>query len=69
MSCRHTSGWDLVGFSEDPTPGDPDKIRDRSRQYNDLSSEASQALALFGIDTKEIKNHTPGAQAPTPTAT
>lgn len=50
MARRHPTGWEVLGFSEDPTPGDPEAIRNLSRNYRELGDGAGEALGLLRDD-------------------
>ncbi|MFJ9850359.1 beta strand repeat-containing protein [Streptomyces sp. NPDC101150] len=52
MARRHPTGWEILGFAEDPTPGEPEGIRNLSANYNELSAQANEALQLFGDGSK-----------------
>lgn len=49
MARRYTSGFDVVGFDSDPTPGDPDLLQQVVRTYTSLGDDAQDAFnALKG---------------------
>ena len=50
MARRHTSGFDILGFDSDPTPGDPDVILNQIiPTYTSLGDDAQSAFdALRG---------------------
>ncbi|MFJ9893306.1 beta strand repeat-containing protein [Streptomyces sp. NPDC091280] len=50
MARRHTTGWEVLGFANDPTPGDPDAIRTLARTYQDLGDGAGEAVDLLAGD-------------------
>ncbi|MFJ3801159.1 putative T7SS-secreted protein [Streptomyces sp. NPDC090088] len=50
MARRHTTGWEVLGFANDPTPGDPDAIRTLARTYQDLGDGAGEAVDLLRGD-------------------
>ncbi|WP_329538401.1 hypothetical protein OG568_59960 (plasmid) [Streptomyces sp. NBC_01450] len=52
MGRRHASGEDfhLVGLDRDPTPGDPELIRDIVNRYRDIGDAAQTALGILKKD-------------------
>ncbi|WP_432838408.1 hypothetical protein [Dactylosporangium sp. CA-092794] len=48
MSRRHSSGFDILGLAQDPTPGDPDRIDELARDYEDIRDDAQTALRVLG---------------------
>ncbi len=45
---RHSSGFDVLGMSEDPTPGDPDEIRRLADRYRQVGRQAETADRILG---------------------
>ncbi|MEU9317367.1 hypothetical protein [Streptomyces sp. NPDC048295] len=50
MARRHTTGWEVLGFGEDPTPGNPEAIRTLARTYQELGDGAGEAVDLLRAD-------------------
>ncbi|MGV9311643.1 hypothetical protein ACWDR0_05555 [Streptomyces sp. NPDC003691] len=50
MPRRHTTGWEVLGFGEDPTPGNPDDIRVLSGTYRELGDRAGEGVELLRGD-------------------
>ncbi|MEU6975429.1 hypothetical protein [Streptomyces sp. NPDC046371] len=50
MARRHTTGWEVLGFGEDPTPGDPEAIRTLAGTYRELGDGAGEAVDLLRDD-------------------
>ncbi|MEU9450815.1 putative T7SS-secreted protein [Streptomyces sp. NPDC048277] len=50
MARRHITGWEVLGFTSDPTPGDPEAIRTLARTYQDLGDGAGEAVDLLRGD-------------------
>ncbi|MGW1427279.1 hypothetical protein ACWD6K_01455 [Streptomyces sp. NPDC002431] len=50
MARRHTTGWEVLGFGEDPTPGNPEAIRILARTYLELGDGAGEAVDLLRAD-------------------
>ncbi|MGW2180223.1 beta strand repeat-containing protein [Streptomyces sp. NPDC001732] len=50
MARRHSTGWEVLGFGEDPTPGDPEAIRTLARTYQELGDGAGEAVDLLRDD-------------------
>ncbi|MFF3391914.1 hypothetical protein ACFYW1_13415 [Streptomyces sp. NPDC002669] len=50
MARRHTTGWEVLGFAEDPTPGNPEAIRTLARTYQELGDGAGEAVDLLRAD-------------------
>ncbi|NUS81690.1 MAG: hypothetical protein HOY75_02785 [Streptomyces sp.] len=50
MARRHTTGWEVLGFANDPTPGDPEAIRTLARTYRELGDGAGEAHDLLRGD-------------------
>lgn len=48
MSRRHTSGFDILGMDRDPTPGDPDRIDELARFYEDIRDDAQTGVRVLG---------------------
>ncbi|MEV4548766.1 putative T7SS-secreted protein [Nonomuraea wenchangensis] len=48
MARRHTTGFDVLGMSDDPTPGDPDEIRRLADHYQGIADEARTAAEILG---------------------
>lgn len=44
MARRHTTGFDVVGMEQDPTPGDSEEIARIEARYREVSEEAETAL-------------------------
>jgi hypothetical protein len=59
-SRRHTSGFDIVGQSSDPTPGDIDEMGKLEARYREIGDNASTALNLTkkGGDLSQGKGKT-----------
>ncbi|MEU9605584.1 hypothetical protein [Streptomyces sp. NPDC048057] len=55
MARRHTTGWEILGFGEDPTPGSPEDIRTLSGTYRELGDKAGEAFNLLSGDGR-IRN-------------
>lgn len=55
MARRHTTGWEILGFGEDPTPGSPEDIRTLSGTYRELGDKAGEAFDLLRGDGR-IRN-------------
>ncbi|MFJ8111291.1 hypothetical protein [Streptomyces sp. NPDC096132] len=47
---RHTTGFEVLGFASDPTPGDPEAIRTLARTYQELGDGAGEAVDLLRGD-------------------
>ncbi|MFF4500642.1 putative T7SS-secreted protein [Streptomyces sp. NPDC001401] len=47
MARRHTTGWEVLGFTSDPTPGDPEAIRTLAKTYQELGDGAGEAVDLL----------------------
>ncbi|MEU6351970.1 hypothetical protein ABZ896_21935 [Streptomyces sp. NPDC047072] len=47
MARRHSTGWEVLGFASDPTPGDPDAIRTLARTYLEIGDGAGEAFDLL----------------------
>ncbi|MBQ0853906.1 hypothetical protein J8N05_37710 [Streptomyces sp. BH-SS-21] len=43
MARQHVSGFEVLGMSEDPTPGDPDEIGRLAGRYRDIGEKAEVA--------------------------
>jgi hypothetical protein len=52
MTRRHTTGWEILGFGTDPTPGDPEAIRTLSGTYKSLGDQAQEAYQLLSADSR-----------------
>ncbi|MEU6196714.1 hypothetical protein [Streptomyces sp. NPDC047061] len=50
MARRHTTGWEVLGFTNDPTPGDPEAIRTLAGTYQELGDGAGEAFDLLSSD-------------------
>ncbi|MFJ2770611.1 hypothetical protein [Streptomyces sp. NPDC087300] len=50
MPRRHTTGWEILGFGADPTPGDPEAIRTLAKTYQELGDGAGEAVELLRDD-------------------
>ncbi|MEU6660156.1 hypothetical protein [Streptomyces sp. NPDC046821] len=50
MARRHTTGWEVLGFASDPTPGNPEAIRTLARTYLELGDGAGEAVDLLRAD-------------------
>ncbi|MFI8370017.1 beta strand repeat-containing protein [Streptomyces sp. NPDC085466] len=50
MARRHTTGWEVLGFGEDPTPGNPEAIRTLAGTYRELGDGAGEAVDLLRDD-------------------
>ncbi|MFB6878142.1 putative T7SS-secreted protein [Streptomyces sp. NPDC056323] len=50
MARRHATGWEVLGFGEDPTPGNPEAIRTLAKTYQELSEGAGEAVELLRDD-------------------
>ncbi|MFD8013582.1 hypothetical protein [Streptomyces sp. NPDC058955] len=50
MARRHTTGWEVLGFGEDPTPGNPEAITALARTYQELGDGAGEAVDLLRDD-------------------
>ncbi|MFE7711584.1 hypothetical protein ACFU6I_38840 [Streptomyces sp. NPDC057486] len=50
MARRHSTGWEVLGFAEDPTPGNPEAIRTLARTYQELGDGAGEAVDLLRAD-------------------
>ncbi|MER5176954.1 hypothetical protein ABT009_00995 [Streptomyces sp. NPDC002896] len=50
MARRHTTGWEVLGFTSDPTPGDPEAIRTLAGTYRELGDGAGEAVDLLRDD-------------------
>ncbi|MER8236351.1 hypothetical protein [Streptomyces sp. NPDC094049] len=50
MARRHTTGWEVLGFGEDPTPGNPEAIRTLAGTYRELGDGAGEAVDLLRGD-------------------
>ncbi|MFD5498889.1 putative T7SS-secreted protein [Streptomyces sp. NPDC127061] len=50
MARRHATGWEVLGFGEDPTPGNPEAIRTLAKTYQELSDGAGEAVELLRDD-------------------
>ncbi len=48
MARRHTSGFEVIGMSQDPTPGDPDGIRLLATRYAAIGDQAAIAFGILG---------------------
>jgi hypothetical protein len=48
VSRRHTSGFDILGMDRDPTPGDPDRIDDLARFYEEIRDDAQTGVRVLG---------------------
>jgi hypothetical protein len=49
MARRHTAGFDVVGMTEDPTPGDPEAIRSHVVvDYRKVADETDEAVTILG---------------------
>ncbi|MFC4533527.1 putative T7SS-secreted protein [Sphaerisporangium dianthi] len=48
VARRHTSGFDVLGMSADPTPGDPDEIRRLADRYQEIADQAKTAADILG---------------------
>jgi hypothetical protein len=48
MSRRYTSGFDILGMDRDPTPGDPDRIDDLARFYEEIRDDAQTGVRVLG---------------------
>ncbi|MFF3556011.1 hypothetical protein ACFYXL_21700 [Streptomyces tsukubensis] len=55
MPRRHTTGWEVLGFGEDPTPGNPDDIRVLAGTYRELGDQAGEGVELLRGDGR-IRN-------------
>ncbi|MER5768554.1 hypothetical protein [Streptomyces sp. NPDC001985] len=52
MARRHPTGWEVLGFAADPTPGDPEAIRVLSTTYRELGDRAGEAFDLLRDDSR-----------------
>ncbi|WP_306314209.1 beta strand repeat-containing protein [Streptomyces hydrogenans] len=50
MARRHTTGWEVLGFGEDPTPGNPEAIKTLAGTYRELGDGAGEAVDLLRDD-------------------
>jgi hypothetical protein len=50
MARRHATGWEVLGFGVDPTPGNPEAIRTLAKTYQELSEGAGEAVELLRDD-------------------
>ncbi|MGW1024045.1 beta strand repeat-containing protein [Streptomyces sp. NPDC002577] len=50
MARRHSTGWEVLGFTSDPTPGDPEAIRTLASTYQELGDGAGEAFDLLRGD-------------------
>ncbi|MEU4160437.1 hypothetical protein [Actinoplanes sp. NPDC026670] len=48
MSRRYTTGFDILGMDRDPTPGDPDRIDDLARFYEEIRDDAQTGVRVLG---------------------
>ncbi|WP_127500322.1 hypothetical protein [Actinoplanes solisilvae] len=48
MSRRHTSGFDILGMDQDPAPGDPDRIDELARFYEEIRDDAQTGVRVLG---------------------
>lgn len=48
MPREFSSGFDVLGFATDPTPGDPDAIRAFAQRHADVHDDARRALEVLG---------------------
>jgi hypothetical protein len=48
VSRRHTSGFDILGMDRDPTPGDPDRIDELARFYEEIRDDAQTGVRVLG---------------------
>lgn len=48
MPREFSSGFDMLGFATDPTPGDPDAIRAFAQRHADVHDDARRALDVLG---------------------
>jgi exonuclease VII small subunit len=48
VARRHTSGFEVIGMSQDPTPGDPDGIRLLATRYAAIGDQAAVAFGILG---------------------
>jgi hypothetical protein len=48
VSRRHTSGFDILGMDQDPAPGDPDRIDELARFYEEIRDDAQTGVRVLG---------------------
>jgi hypothetical protein len=69
MPRRHTTGWDMLGFDADPTPGDPTRVLSVSRAYDGIAEDIERAYRLLngrairsgeGAAMRELNEHLQG---------
>jgi hypothetical protein len=48
VSRRYTSGFDILGMDRDPTPGDPDRIDELARFYEEIRDDAQTGVRVLG---------------------